>query len=101
MPASEMPHHTAPQRRNTGAKRNEKISRETYMHSDPAANASATESRMAAMMAMALPVLMYCERSAMEAPASPQIWNSAAATPAPSNPKTIDTVVDVGSPSVL
>ena len=71
------------------------------MNSDPAANASATESRMAAMMTIALPVLMYCERSASDEPESPWIWNSAAATAAPSRPKTIDTVVDVGSPSVL
>ena len=101
MPASEMPHHTAPQRRNTGAKRNEKISRETYMNSDPAANASATESRMAAMMAMALPVLMNCERSCSVKAGSAVMRKSAAATAAPSRPKTIDTVVEVGSPSVL
>lgn len=50
------------------------MSRETYMKSDPAANASATESRMAAMMAIAFPVLMYCERSETEAAGSPQMW---------------------------
>ena len=53
------------------------------------------------MMTIALPVLMNCERSCSEVPGSPAMRNSAAATAAPSSPKTIDTVVEVGSPSVL
>ena len=71
-----------------------------YMKRVPATNASATESRIAAMMTMALPVLMNCERSCSEDAGSPAMRNSAAATAAPSSPKTIDTVVEVGSPSV-
>ena len=72
-----------------------------YMKSVPATKASATDNRIAAMMTMALPVLMNCERSCKEVPGSPAMRNRAAATAAPSRPKTIDTVVEVGSPSGL
>ena len=72
-----------------------------YMKRVPAAKARATDRRIAAMMTMALPVLMNCERSCKEVPGLPAMRNRAAATAAPSRPKTIDTVVEVGSPSVL
>ena len=77
------------------------MSREMYMKSSPAKKASATETRIAAMMTIALPVLMNCERSCSVKAGSSAMRKSAAATAAPSRPKTIDTVVDVGSPSVL
>ena len=77
------------------------MSREMYMNSVPAAKAKTTETRMAAMMTMALPVLMNCERSCSEKEGSAAMRNSAVATAAPSSPNTIDTVVEVGSPSVL
>ena len=71
------------------------------MKSTPEAKARATESRIAAMMTMAFPVLMNSERWWIESPASPEMRKSAAATAAPSSPKTIETVVEVGSPRVL
>ena len=53
------------------------------------------------MMTMAFPVLMNCERSWSEKAGSAAMWKRAVATAAPSSPKTIETVVEVGSPRVL
>ena len=53
------------------------------------------------MMTIALLELMNCERLESSKAGSTQMRCSAAATAAPSSPKTIDTVVEVGSPSVL
>ena len=63
--------------------------------------AKATDSRMAAMMTMAFPVLMNCERSCSEKAGSAAMRKRAVATAAPNSPNTIETVVEVGSPRVL
>ena len=77
-----------------------KTRRTRYWTTEPAMKATTTETRMPVMMVRALEVLMKSTTSASEASATQSLY-IAAAMALPKSSKTMDTVVDVGSPREL
>ncbi len=72
-----------------------------YCTSAPMVNATTTERRIPRIISVAFSVLMYWPISATDIVSSADILSKATHTAAPKSSKTIETVVEVGIPSVL
>ena len=101
IPTTEMPHHAAPHFLIALLYRKVNRMREKYIIIDPTANDSTTDINIPDIITSALPLLINEPISLTVSALSFHTLNIATATAAPSNSNMSETVVDVGSPSVL